>query len=132
MSVQGAERGAFWVRSDALVEALAARAGQLEVGLWQGQESWLWVSQNGEEHGLEHGEQLELAFIRSERTVCGEGEARDDQLQVDWLPVRVSELAPAGRILVLAMPLCDGDRTAIPFIIKGGFCADLWLRRVPT
>ena len=132
MSGLGAERGAFWVRSGALVEALGDRAGQLEVGLWQGQESWLWVSQNGEEHGLEHGEQLELAFIRGERTVGGEGESREDQLQVDWLPVRVSELAPAGRILVLAMPLCDGDQTAIPFIIKGGFCADLWLRRVPT
>jgi hypothetical protein len=132
VSGQGEERGAFWVRSDALVEALAERAGQLEVGLWQGQASWLWVSQTGEEHGLEHGEQLELAFIRSERTVCGEGEAREDQLQVDWLPVRVSELAPAGRILVLAMPLCEGDRTAIPFIIQGGSCADLWLRRVPT
>jgi len=132
LSGQGAERGAFWVRSGALVEALGERAGQLEVGLWQGQKSWLWVSQNGEEHGLEHGELLELAFIRSERTVGGDGEAREDQLQVDWLPVRVSELAPAGRILVLAMPLCEGDRTAIPFIIQGGSCADLWLRRVPT
>jgi hypothetical protein len=30
------------------------------------------------------------------------------------------------------MPLCDGDRTAIPFIIREGFCMDLWLRRVPT
>ncbi len=120
------------MQPEALVEALGERAGQLEVGLWHGQESWLLVSQNGEEHGLEHGEQLELAFIRGERTVGGEGDTREDQLHVDWLPVRVSELAPAGRILVLAMPLCDGDRTAIPFIIKEGFCMDLWLRRVPT
>ena len=132
MSAPGEERGAFFVRPEALVEALGERAGQLEVGLWQGQESWLLVSQNGEEHGLEQDEPLELAFIRGERTVGGEGDAREEQLQVDWLPVRVSELAPAGRILVLAMPLCDGDRTAIPFIIREGFCMDLWLRRVPT
>ena len=132
MSAPGEERGAFFVRPEALVEALGERAGQLEVGLWQGQESWLLVSQNGEEHGLEQDEPLELAFIRAERTAGGGGDARVDELQVDWLPVRVSELAPAGRILVLAMPLCDGDRTAIPFIIREGFCMDLWLRRVPT
>lgn len=134
--------GAFLVDADERVAALEERAGQLEVGLWNGLESWLLHLPNGEVHGLVRDELLEMAFVRAEHIdsftvdpedadANGEPEVIERTvLLIDWLPMRVSELAPAGRILVLAMPVLVGDEKALPFIIKEGHLDDVWLRRV--
>jgi len=139
--------GAFLVDADERVAALEERAGQLEVGLWNGLESWLLHLPNGEVHGLvERDELLEMAYVRASHvdsfTVNPEDGDTDADLEagpeviertlllIDWLPMRVSELAPAGRILVLAMPVLVGEEKALPFIIKEGHWDDVWLRRV--
>ena len=137
--------GAFLVDAEDRVKALEERAGQLEIGLWNGLESWLLRLPNGEVHGLvEQGEQLEMAFVRAEHVDRFRVEREDTDadadaaqevferitLLIDWLPMRVSEMAPAGRVLVLAMPVLVGDEKALPFIIKAGLWADVWLRRV--
>jgi hypothetical protein len=137
--------GAFLVDIEDRVKALEERAGQLEIGLWNGLESWLLRLPNGEVHGLvEQGEQLEMAFVRAEHVDRFRVEREDTDadadaaqevferitLLIDWLPMRVSEMAPAGRVLVLAMPVLVGDEKALPFIIKAGLWDDVWLRRV--
>jgi hypothetical protein len=141
--------GAFLVDADERVAALQERAGQLEVGLWNGLESWLLHLPNGEVHGLvDRDELLEMAFVRAEHVDSFTVDPEDADLEadadpdaepeviertvllIDWLPMRVSELAPAGRILVLAMPVLVGEEKALPFIIKEGHLDDVWLRRV--
>ena len=137
--------GAFLVDIEDRVKALEERAGQLEIGLWNGLESWLLRLPNGEVHGLvEQDEQLEMAFVRAEHVDRFRVEREDTDadadaaqevferitLLIDWLPMRVSEMAPAGRVLVLAMPVLVGDEKALPFIIKAGLWDDVWLRRV--
>jgi len=132
--------GAFVVDAAARAQALEELAGQVEIGLWGGLECWLLRLPSGELHGLvEHNEPLEMAYIRAEHVdhfeVADERGAADALVErtvlvIDWLPMRVSEMAPAGRILVLAMPLPNGEHDEVPFIIREGHCDEVWLRRV--